>query len=75
MERRNNRIIRDNPKFHSSRIVIVLKVGKEGEKKRFSSEFFQDRTRIVKKKKKKECGARNKPSSLFIDNISVKKYI
>lgn len=73
MERRNNRITRDNPKFHSSRIVIVLKVGKEGEKKRFSSEFFQDRTRIVKKKK--ECGARNKPSSLFIDNISVKKYI
>lgn len=73
MERRNNRIIRDNTKFHSSRIVIVLKVGKEGEKKRFSSEFFQDRTRIVKKKK--ECGARNKPSSLFIDNISVKKYI
>lgn len=54
MERRNNRITRDNPKFHSSRIVIVLKVEKEGEKKRFSSEFFQDRTRIVKKKKKKK---------------------
>lgn len=29
----------------------------------------------IKKKKKKECGVGNKPSSLFIDNISVKKYI
>lgn len=30
---------------------------------------------VKKKKKKKECGVGNKPSSLFIDNISVKKYI
>lgn len=37
-------------------------------------EFWKD-WNSKKKKKKKECGVGNKPSSLFIDNISVKKYI